>query len=211
MQTKRCTKCGETKPLEAFYVASHAPDGRYPSCSACKLAASRARYWKSHTPDPRRALRTLVPPAEIDPGFGHWLAGFIDGEGCFLVHNKPNGPSHHCLFRIGLHADDEPILEEIRDRLGSGSVWGHTPPSCPTSPRAMWTVNRKQECIHLVEFLDRYPLRAKKARDYAIWREAVTEWTTKYPGGKDQDWAKMAALKAELAAGRPLRGRFGPR
>jgi hypothetical protein len=53
--------------------------------------------------------------------------------------------------------------------------------------------------------LDRYPLRAKKRRDYAIWREAVLEWAT-VPFGR-QDWAKMAALRTALSASRPQRGR----
>jgi hypothetical protein len=30
-----------------------------------------------------------------------------------------------------------------------------------------------QDSLKLIEILDRYPLRARKAKDYTIWREAI--------------------------------------
>jgi hypothetical protein len=53
----------------------------------------------------------------------------------------------------------------------------------------------------LVGLLDRYPLRAKKARDYEVWREGVLLWTTHVADGKAARaglWQEMAALSLRL-------------
>lgn len=41
---KACTKCGEVKPLEAFYARKTARDGRHSACKGCYCAARRAQY-----------------------------------------------------------------------------------------------------------------------------------------------------------------------
>lgn len=42
--TKVCTKCGETKSVDAFYKDKRARDGLYSSCRACSDARHRAYY-----------------------------------------------------------------------------------------------------------------------------------------------------------------------
>ena len=37
----------------------------------------------------------------------------------------------------------------------------------------MWYVTSKRDLARLVAYFDQFPLRAKKARDYVLWREAV--------------------------------------
>lgn len=140
----------------------------------------------------------------IDDAFGHWLAGFVDGEGCFsmLAHNVRE--AYSCQFLLTLRDDDEPILREIQARAGFGSVARRTPKN--GNSQAYWTVHRKEDCIALVALFDRYPLRAKKARDYAIWRTAVIEWSRwTAPAGQRRskpyiDWRRMASLKCQLHA-----------
>lgn len=43
---KRCSKCGELKPLTAFYREQRCRDGYRPDCKAC--FAARAKQWYSH-------------------------------------------------------------------------------------------------------------------------------------------------------------------
>lgn len=54
---KRCTKCGELKPLDEFYVAPGMRDGRRNDCKACNLAAKAARHRANPGPGRERARR----------------------------------------------------------------------------------------------------------------------------------------------------------
>lgn len=50
MDTKQCTKCGETKPLDQFHRDKKKLDGRYARCKTCKNA-SRDLYRKPTDPE----------------------------------------------------------------------------------------------------------------------------------------------------------------
>jgi hypothetical protein len=41
---KRCPRCGETKPLDAFYGDKSKSDGRRSICKRCDLERSRTYY-----------------------------------------------------------------------------------------------------------------------------------------------------------------------
>jgi hypothetical protein len=145
----------------------------------------------------------------MDDAFGHWLAGFIDGEGSFNIDR--NGPRFCCMFRLVVRADDEAVIREIADRAGFGQVYYRRRQKAASENEhgaIGWQVRTKADCHALVELLDRFPLRAKKARDYDVWRAAVAEWATiRYPRARmAQDWSRMAALKAALEGGRRYDG-----
>lgn len=151
--------------------------------------------------------KTPIPtqlPTSLDDGFGHWFAGFVDGEGCFQISvafNGRNGPSYRCLFDITLRFDDAPILEEARRRIGVGSI-NYFQPTGRRSARAVrWHVKNKDEALFLTRLFDMYPLRAKKAKDYAIWREAVLSWHDGTKGrGLRGDYSTMATCRSALLA-----------
>lgn len=54
--TKRCRKCGEVKPLEAFNLMARSADGRKPRCSTCTTAEG-ARYRAEHGDEIRARRR----------------------------------------------------------------------------------------------------------------------------------------------------------
>jgi len=104
----------------------------------------------------------------MDEAFGHWLAGFADGEGCFTI-----GPTHGgtkkrrtwtAEFKIQLRADDVGILREIQRETGLGIVFfgSQARDRVDSNPRAVWSVYKKREVALIVELFNRYPLRAKK-------------------------------------------------
>jgi hypothetical protein len=80
METKTCSKCGETKPLSKFKKKKHCRDGREGRCQKCAdkaSAASRQRFeienadrlkdarkkrstrWISQNPEARRAQKSI--------------------------------------------------------------------------------------------------------------------------------------------------------
>jgi hypothetical protein len=144
-------------------------------------------------------------PADLPEDFGHWFAGFADGEGNFDVRPAANGRSYTCRFAIGLRADDLPILEEIVRMTGLGSIRLQDGGAGEQKRQARWSVERKEHLARLVEIFDRFPLRAKKARDYVLWRRAVVLWLG-VRSRRRHDWFEIAAISAELRAQR----RFAP-
>lgn len=145
----------------------------------------------------------------MDDAFGHWLAGFIDGEGTFAINRQNVGreqSTYGCKLIVKLRDDDAPILEEIREKTGAGTICRKGPGSDgrTNNAQAAWQVQSRGDCLRMVEILDRYPLRAKKSRDYAVWREAVLASTHLRNGGNPSEinapiWDAMGELRLELS------------
>jgi hypothetical protein len=113
---------------------------------------------------------------DVPSEFGYWLAGFTDGEGCFAITPARQG-RWTIWFRINVREDERDTMAYIATATGLGSVMPIHQGGSPNAQIA-WFVCAKAEVIRLAELFDRYPLRAKKARDYAIWRLAVAHWAT---------------------------------
>lgn len=149
----------------------------------------------------------------MDDAFGHWLAGFIDGEGSFsIARQKRNGYYTYAPnFQLKVRIDDREIVERIEREAGFG--WPCYPKRRElgnTQAQIGWGVTSKADCVRLVELLDRFPLRAKKARDYAIWREAVLAYaaTIRSRNGAvsgHADWSALETARAELVEVRRFR------
>jgi hypothetical protein len=141
----------------------------------------------------------------MDNDFGHWLAGFIAGEGCFRVHKEKAGGYYACHFALKLRDDERPILSEIVSTTGIGHIKADAAGRGNSQPCAVWVVQSKAECLRLVTLLDPLPLRARKAKDYAIWREAVSYWATMPRGNRwhgPRDWSQMIAYKEQIEQAR---------
>ncbi len=130
----------------------------------------------------------------------HWLAGLIDGEGCFTVaYNGPPRKAGGRYFQprlaLGVRADDDLGIREIQARTGIGHV--RTSKAMERSPVVTWSVESKADCLALVHILDRTRLRLKKGRDYELWRAAVFEWQK-----DDCDREFMQMIREQIMAGR---------
>ena len=130
----------------------------------------------------------------VEPDFGNWLAGFVDGEGCFIISQNGQG-ARFCAFSLSLREDDFPILVEIQQRTGLGNARMQHPRS-HRDPFAKWGVSSKVDCLALVGIFERHPLRAKKRRDFEIWAEAVRFWSDRMSG----NWDVIDRLRINLSA-----------
>jgi hypothetical protein len=142
-----------------------------------------------------------------DETFGAWLAGLIDGEGCFTIQHDRRDGSYRCHFALKLRADDGPLLEALCERTALGQIYreGRRPPSRPC---LSWRISSRPDCVALAALLERTPPQSKKARDFEIWRQAVDVWVTRAPrrgsrwgpAKSGDDWSKMAELDVRLRA-----------
>lgn len=134
---------------------------------------------------------------DIDPSFGHWFAGFTDGEGCFLIQKKRNG--YVCRFSITLRADDRKTLEHIQQELEVGSIYDIQPKNLRNpNPTCLFQTYSKGAALVVRDLFLIYPLRAKKVHDFQSWSQAVDAWL-------DLDWIAMADAKKQLEANRKYR------
>ncbi|MFB3883346.1 MAG: LAGLIDADG family homing endonuclease [Armatimonadota bacterium] len=175
---------------------------------------------------------TPISPESRD-AFGIWLSGFVDGEGCFTVRQHKSltsaaGFRWAILFSLALRADDIQILHEIHRFWGVGSVRieQRLTSKVNAKPCAVYQVRRLRDHRDvLVPHFLRYPLRAKKARDFELWRKAVQLQTEvaarptvskggRFSGGavakwQDADNQRMAQLVQQLREGRKYDGDLG--
>lgn len=144
----------------------------------------------------------MIPAKDLDPAFGNWLAGFIDGEGSFNIGYLPKQDTYQCRMTIVIRDDDLDVLEQAVAFSGVGTLSFcdyHAKMQGNANPHARWLVTTRSGCLRIVELLDRFPLRAKKAKDYAIWREAVIEWNGRRGRG---NLGRLPELKVALEAAR---------
>ena len=139
---------------------------------------------------------------DIPDDFGHWCAGFTDGEGSFLIAFNKRSNTYSPRFHLGLRADDADILYKMKDILGIGSTirqkgsyddrYGKT-----HNPQFFFAIGSIRACASLVSFFRKYPLRSKKSKDFEIWAKAIEEFNKPAP-----DIKKIKALKQTLETSR---------
>ena len=106
--------------------------------------------------------------------FGYYLSGLTDGEGSFVLSNRKVGNTKYprCEFTISMRLDDYIILEEIQKYLKCGSIYIYK--GKHKNAIANFVVFKPEDVFHkVIPVFEKYPLRAKKARDFKIWKQAA--------------------------------------
>lgn len=115
---------------------------------------------------------------------GDYVAGFIDGEGCFYLtyrsetkYNRPGKPVYYRwlpYFAITLREDDVEILKKIQNALGCGRIYFLKRNKKRGDRMGYLGVQHINDLFNKVmPFFKRYPLRAKKKHDFALWCRAL--------------------------------------
>lgn len=157
-----------------------------------------------------------------DEAFGWFLAGLVDGEGYFCLVNKANQNrkmpqrSMFASLRLSMRDDETPGLEAIAARMQCGSMYfNHRGSKLRESenPTATWIVHSRDELAGvIVPFFERFPLQMKKARDFAIWKQAVAIIKKKRHKTRpytEDDWAMLEEHWRQITAVRKYVPRGG--
>ena len=126
-----------------------------------------------------------------------FFAGFVAGDGSFVIRPNNAGASWSCGLQVKLRADDTPLLAAFRDWSGLGQL---SPAAARggSRPQTTWMIGRQAECLKVAAILDDSPLLGKKAREFQIWREAVGVWVAR--GGSDPRLERLAAALRAIRA-----------
>ena len=111
--------------------------------------------------------RTLTP---------EYLAGFIDGEGCFSVsiHPNPNAKFGWIIdpdFTINQHKQSLEFLKSIRKFFGCGKIYEKSPNK--SNVLTFTVYSRRTIFEKILPFIDKHPLHSSKQKDYEIFKEIV--------------------------------------
>jgi hypothetical protein len=95
-----------------------------------------------------------------------WLAGFVDGEGCFGIDiNKAStsiGYAVNLRFTVAQHARDAKLISSIISYLGCGTFWSGSP-----KEGAVLSVRRFSDISNIIiPFFNKYPLKGAKKSEF---------------------------------------------
>jgi len=110
----------------------------------------------------------------------YYLAGFIDGEGCFSItinnRKKPRKGNYvRLLFEVELREDDKKILDKIQRTLDCGYIY-----RLNYSKYEKWLPHYKLKVSNfsdiynkVIPFFKKYPLQGKKKENFRVFCEAA--------------------------------------
>ena len=125
----------------------------------------------------------------LDP---EWVAGFVDGEGCFHVSinrqaRMTTGWQVLPEFRVVQHASDEAILNRLRQFFDAGSVVVNH------DTRKELRIRRLEDLKKVVAFFHEHPLQTKKRSNFELFSE-ILQLMESNEHLTDQGLAKIAEL-----------------
>ena len=119
--------------------------------------------------EPSETLRSGLV-MKLDPG---WVAGFVDGEGCFHVGINTHADmtaGYQVLpeFTVVQHARDAQLLHALKGFFGCGVVRTNH------GDRLAYRVRSQQHLLErILPFFEKHPLRSKKHIDFMKFRDVL--------------------------------------
>lgn len=111
---------------------------------------------------------------------GDYVAGFIDGEGCFVIvisshKTKKLRRDARVSFQIEVRDDDSEVIKNIQETLGCGHIYHLSYERYGWKPHVKLMVSRINDLTtKIIPFFTRYPLRAKKRHSFKLFCQAVS-------------------------------------
>lgn len=100
--------------------------------------------------------------------FYNWLAGFIDGEGCFCIgaicQTRHKG-KYRLTFSIGMSIKELPIIKLIKYKLQCGNI------TFVNNSIVRYTLYSYKDLYLLIKILTKHPLRSSKRKSFLIFKK----------------------------------------
>ncbi len=102
-----------------------------------------------------------------------WIAGFVDGEGCFYVgiNEHPDMTAGYQVlpeFTVVQHERDAQVLHALKAHFGCGVVRRNH------GDRMAYRVRSKEHLLErIIPFFEKHPLKTKKRTDFAKFRRII--------------------------------------
>ena len=131
--------------------------------------------------------------------FYNWLAGFIDGEGCFTISFHHVRKEHQNHFKVGcscvinMTIEDKTTLFEIKKNIG-GEVRKTRNKTDKWKEQWCWSVSSLDACEKLADLLQQFPLRSRKKKDFDLWCEGLRIMRSKRDRCNWGNWIKSEIL-----------------
>ena len=108
-----------------------------------------------------------------------YLAGFIDGEGCFYVgfskrKDLPLGWQIITEFHLSQNPGGKNILEAFRDRINAGYIKPNHPKSQRDKTWVLIIKDRRQIKERLLPFFEKHPLHSQKQQQYYVFKKVLS-------------------------------------
>ena len=128
----------------------------------------------------------------------YFLAGFVEGEGCFFVKTSKSkthklGLSVNLNFIIVQNIRDKELMEEIKLVLNCGSITINE-----SSAIIRFTVTKFTDIQNkIIPFFDKYPLMGNKGKDYEDFKK-VSDLITKKSHLTKEGLDKILEIKSNM-------------
>lgn len=99
--------------------------------------------------------------------FIDWFRGFTDAEGCFKITPQRSGSAFEFRFSFGLHIDDLPVLEYIKNQLNMGKISINS-----TRAKVTYNVIAKKDIAKIIVIFNEYNLNSTKHLNFLAFKEA---------------------------------------
>ena len=160
------------------------------SNSGVSIAVTARNY--STLATPRRSVDNL----KLNPW---WVAGFVDGEGCFhisitLRQDTKLGWEVQPRFKIKLHRKDQPVLEDVKNCLRVGKIYKS---GLHTVQLQVWSI---KELKVILENFYKFPLITQKRADFLLLLRVI-ELMERREHLTPEGLHKIVAIKATMNRG----------
>jgi hypothetical protein len=151
-----------------------------------------------------------TPKPEHKASISSWvLAGFVAGEGTFVITTKQPGfddgdPRLRFIFAVSVAQRDRPVLEVLMHRIGCGSIRDVPARRVHWQPTSTYTVHSiRGHRTGVIPFISRYLVSSAKRRQFDLWVDAMDAYELAHP----TRWGRGRSPCSIDGCDKPVRGR----